>query len=704
MTTTSESHSALSSKYDIIVAGGGAGGVSAALQAARSGASVLLLEETEWIGGQTTAAGVTSQDCATPLPLQSGIYKEFIDRIRAHYQKLGKSCLRAYFLRWPSFEPRVGRRILEQMLEESPAGDSLVLLKRAKVAHVFMEGTRITGVSVCFREGESRKEKKIACSVLIDATEWGDIIPMTGAAYRVGNCLNDAPVADRELQTMNSTVVVREYSEDLPASLRMKSPPPGYDVNDYDFLASDAIQVPPYAPQNQPWNFATLVAYRAMPDSRVKGNDPENAWAQADPAKPAEWKLRLAACRPTRTHLNRGHGVPVVVDDVENLNARSAKEKSAQLEALRLLYHIQTHWGKYNWSVADDEGYDTVSHREWVDHWIAEAPELEPFREILYHFPPIPYVRESRRIVGEHSLKASEIERQPRAPVQFKDVVAIGDYMVDIHQKVTEAVIEKELDTIADVPEHNGARGYGPYAIPFGCFIPETVDGLLAAEKNISQSRLVNGSTRVQPAVMQTGQAAGMIAALSVRYAVAPRKLDSILVQDALIRAKVPLYVTPLRDVIPHSQEWQAIQLCAARGLIEPALGWFRPEDCLVSLDLGKIRNGLPWLQQASTSDSVGAVSRQHLAELVGKLVQFEMEPEEAKAPVTRSEAAQILADALVSHAEGMMTGTTRPITWSQARAVAPTPAEDLSLALFPPSERWWMEDHCLFRGWFTGS
>ena len=98
-------HNPLPEHFDVVVAGGGAGGFSAALQAARSGASVLLVEETEWIGGQTTTAGVTSQDCATPLPLHSGIYAEFIERIAKHYRKLCKSSLRAYFQRDPSFEP-----------------------------------------------------------------------------------------------------------------------------------------------------------------------------------------------------------------------------------------------------------------------------------------------------------------------------------------------------------------------------------------------------------------------------------------------------------------------------------------------------------------------------------------------------------------------------------------------------------------------
>ena len=53
----------------------------------------------------------------------------------------------------------------------------------------------------------------------------------------------------------------------------------------------------------------------------------------------------------------------------------------------------------------------------------------------------------------------------------------------------------------------------GPFQVPFEVFIPEKVDGLVLAEKNISQSRLVSGATRLQPITMLTGQAAGAIRA-----------------------------------------------------------------------------------------------------------------------------------------------------------------------------------------------
>src|SRR5690242_14484320 len=76
--------------YDVVISGAGSGGVSAAIEAARHGASVVLLEETDWIGGQMTAAGVPTMD-EHYLNVQSGIYWEFISRVQAQYAARGKS-------------------------------------------------------------------------------------------------------------------------------------------------------------------------------------------------------------------------------------------------------------------------------------------------------------------------------------------------------------------------------------------------------------------------------------------------------------------------------------------------------------------------------------------------------------------------------------------------------------------------------------
>ncbi|MFA7221246.1 MAG: FAD-dependent oxidoreductase, partial [Synergistaceae bacterium] len=104
--------------YDVAVIGAGSGGCSAAIQAARMGMSVALIEESDWIGGQMTGAAVSTMDDKTKT--RTGIYLEFITKIREYYSARNTSVNICY---WGSdtiaFEPWVGQMILKEMLSEA---------------------------------------------------------------------------------------------------------------------------------------------------------------------------------------------------------------------------------------------------------------------------------------------------------------------------------------------------------------------------------------------------------------------------------------------------------------------------------------------------------------------------------------------------------------------------------------------------------
>ena len=650
--------------YDVIVAGAGTGGCGAAIQAARMGVTVLLLEETDWLGGQTAAAGVTSQDYATPILKESGLYREFCERIKAHYRPLGKSPQVAYFLSALSAEPRVAQEILRAMLTEAGRHGRLDVVTQGRVTRVAREGNVVTGITAEI----AGKPVNIRCRVLVDATEWGDVIPLTGLNYRTGNGTRDSHKPDNEIQHLTWTATIRKYPDRVPEALVLKTKPPGYDAAVAKFAkvikpGDDPVQLPAYAPQNRPWFFSTFIGYRAMPDSKRPQDGLDPASVPVPLRDPQAYRAVIDATRITRTHLNQGNDYPVHIRDLEDPASRKKTLREAQLLTLQLLYHLQQTLGRTDWSVADDEGCDTPHRRAEVAAWLKEQPELAPFREVLHHFSAMAYARESRRIIGLHTLTAPEIERRPKAPARFPDAVALSDYMVDLHGSQQPKFLELDLDVPESIPAKAGERGYGPFGIPLRCFIPEKLDGFLVAEKNFSQSRLANGATRLQPPTLLMGQAVGALAGLAVQHQRPPCTIAATLVQRVLLDAGCLLYVTPFRDIEPRTPLHTAAQLCAVHGLLVPDNGWFRPDQELAAQDRPK-----------------------HLAE--------------ANPHLNRGEAALLVAEILQHEAEAALGKPTSPFDWQQPRTIPATPKEDLTTRYLSPPTSWWMPAHADFVKW----
>ena len=72
------------------------------------------------------------------------------------------------------------------------------------------------------------------------------------------------------------------------------------------------------------------------------------------------------------------------------------------------------------------------------------------------------------------------------------------------------------------------------YTIPYRCLVPVNIDNLLLAGRNISGTHMAHSNYRVMPICANMGQAAGIAAALAVKYDVKPRDLDVSRIQEVL--------------------------------------------------------------------------------------------------------------------------------------------------------------------------
>ncbi|MDY9921258.1 MAG: FAD-dependent oxidoreductase [Synergistota bacterium] len=537
--------------YDVAVIGAGSGGCSAAIQAARMGMSVALIEESDWIGGQMTGAAVSTMDDKTKT--RTGIYLEFITKVREYYSARNTSVNICY---WGSdtiaFEPWVGQMILKDML--SKAGLVEIILKASPLS-VNIDENRVR--SAVFKV--NGKDVAFSAKVFIDATEYGDFIALSGARYRSGNTIAPAKDKNAIIQDITYPAVIKQYKEGLPPELKLYSPPPRY--TDYLFKFRMTIRKKGNTwPGESPFNPVVHNAYRAIPD-------PSNN-AVIDGGRPETWS------RITKTVINWANDYPgsngdspgLSAEFLESPNFRALTTKEAMIKTLAFLYYLQTELGMSDWSVDDRQGYGQWFSVDWTD-----IPE--EYHLILAHFPPFPYVRESRRLVGLYTMTVQDILRDEslgRTLTSKPDSLALGEYPIDIHGKNDTIYLEADLgETIEKIPNDWNGDG-GLFQIPFGVFVPEKLDGLLAAEKNISVSRVVNGSTRLQPVTMLTGQAAGAIAAVSVIKKLQPRKLRPIDVQTELWRSKSRLSLFEFEDVPAYAASWAGVEASMLYGYMDP--------------------------------------------------------------------------------------------------------------------------------------
>jgi len=139
-------------------------------------------------------------------------------------------------------------------------------------------------------------------------------------------------------------------------------------------------------------------------------------------------------------------------------------------------------------------------------------------------------IRETRRIKGLYQLKKEDVLKAKK----FVDRIAQASFFIDIHSPQQYLNWEKWIKKYSLPPGEW-------YEIPYRCLVPVYHENLLVAGRCISADHWANGSLRVMPTCMATGQAAGVAAALSVKKDCYPRNLDVKEIQAQLQKQGVKL-------------------------------------------------------------------------------------------------------------------------------------------------------------------
>jgi hypothetical protein len=227
-------------------------------------------------------------------------------------------------------------------------------------------------------------------------------------------------------------------------------------------------------------------------------------------------------------------GNDIYLNIVEMNEADREKELvKAKEQTLRFIYFIQHQLGFKNLGLADDE-YPTADK-----------------------LPLIPYHRESRRVKGLVRFDVKHIAKpfDSHNPL-YKTGIAVGDYPIDHHHK-------KNLKA----PQHLDFYPVPSFNIPLGSLIPQDISGLIVAEKSISVSNVVNGTTRLQAIALLIGQAAGTLAAQAVQQNLDAQNIPVRKVQLGLLNSNA--YIMPYFDVPQSHPQFIATQKIGATGILK---------------------------------------------------------------------------------------------------------------------------------------
>jgi len=506
---------------DVLIVGGGTGGCAAALAACALGCLVVLVEETDWIGGQLTSQAVPPDE--HPWIEQFGCtarYRRYRQLVRTHYRE-HTPLLRGFREDpclnpgggWVSkicHEPGVGHQVLQRMMAPYVATGQLQIVLKYVPVDAHLVGDRIAAVT-CVSIG-TREELTVNAPIVLDATELGDLLRLSGTEYVVG--------AESRAQTGEPNAI------DGPAE--------------------------PNNVQGLTWVFA--MAHDEGSDRVLDQPEQYEGWKSF---RPPFWPGPLIGFDDVNPHTNEPRHIPLFSDDWFCLFKYRQIVSPSRFEAGTVPHPVTiVNWPMNDYFIGsvidvDDDwnpaACDHVPHSggETSAERLLDAKELSgcllywlqteaprPDGGIgypgLYLRPDImgtddgfakaAYVRESRRIVARTTIREQDVavDSNPGRDrgTEYGDSVGVGAYRIDLHPSTSGAPY---IDTSSL-----------PFQIPLGALIPVRMRNLLPAAKNIGTTHITNGCYRLHPVEWNIGEAAGLLAGFCVRRELDPGQVHEV--------------------------------------------------------------------------------------------------------------------------------------------------------------------------------
>ena len=603
---------------DLLIVGATESGWAAAIQAARMGIeSITIVHDGEWFGGQYTEQALACVDENKGVgkvgwgvdwhPMKrsfhrSGLFKELMDRIEAqNTEKYGSPMPGLPFHGPSTFRPAEAEQAFRELIQPYIDLEQIeVFWKRAAVsAHVVRNDEahpRLVGLAFAPVDLQTGKvgviDLRVNARLTIDASDWGDAIQASGAAYEVGpdprsrygepsapEDISEYPA--NEMNPITWAMIVEETDDWNPIP-----EPPNYDIRNYPRATRVGMSA---FGKDLDWD-RRVSRYGGILHWPPEGEEAKRQLSIYSVRRIVEGATSTDGRTSILLNYMNGQDYPLErlpkrVTDALEATEPGASEKNlvemtreqrqivfddAKNHSLGVLHHVQT----------------------WVhDHVDDTANSFRKFRLSREfgtpdHLPPKPYIREGLRLKAMYMMreqdgrnrdgKEKNAAKERFAHVMYPDGLFAWQFHYDFH-RTGRTYLEGDEDREGpwidfEKPGRHTRFVSDRSVFPMRSLIPESMDGLLGAQGNVGFSSIVSAAIRLHDQRVHIGQAAGATAAVALREQVDPRAMvyDRALlesVRDGLCSEEmegVPLLIWPFRDLNPEDPGFVAVNRLAA--------------------------------------------------------------------------------------------------------------------------------------------
>jgi len=587
---------------DLLIVGGNESACAAAVQAARLGVKrIVLVNDIEWLGGQFSAEGVgcldewtTIEGKRTNFP-RSGLFLETVQRIRAHNSATyGRASPGNAFCGTETIEPAAAAKIFEDLVQPHVAAGVLRIERGREPVKVTVKDRSIAAVvfhRTAWTDLSDPDELTVRARLTIDASDWGDVIRLSGARYGAGPDLRSrfnepsAPekfddTGAQEMNPISWCVVLREAGKVCTIPM-----PANFDARSYAALD----KTPPWVDSDMSEGIYAKTGWSVYTHRRLVDRW-HNGFAPGTEATFLNWPVQdypvcqlpqrvAAALEKTEAGASKKNIVDLTPAQRRIIFA------DAKAHALGMLHHLQTK----------------------VHDRVGDFPQSFRYMKLTDEFgtgdklPPKPYVREGLRLEALAMLSENDIGAATREPKWAKvlptDSILGFQFNIDFHPTRRRFLTEDRNGPwqYVQTPSRGWHTDTDRAVFPLRGLVPVEMNGLLGAGKNIGVSSVVQSALRLHNQMMLIGQASATLASMSLRDGVPPREIAGSIpkvreIQQRLVRGHggPGVLIWPWQDVAPDDPHFAAANLLAVRRIWVPdaASVFFQPAKIVTRREL----------------------------------------------------------------------------------------------------------------------